>query len=120
MLNERKFRKIYDDYLASGLTVKDFCFNQGMHPGKFFYWQNKLKNQLPPKKGFVPILLKQGSTGGNFPGSPQNHFPPSLQATNESPICEINFPNGVNLKLRGSTDPEFIRSLIHLNDRDHV
>lgn len=119
-MNARKFRKIYDDYLASGLTVKDYCFNQGMQPGKFFYWQNKLKDQLPPERGFVPILFKQQNTGGNFSGSCQNQFPPSLRPINESPICEINFPNGLNLKLTGYTDPEFIHSLIHLNDRDHV
>jgi proteasome assembly chaperone (PAC2) family protein len=50
MLNAKKFRDIYDDYLASGLTVRDYCSNQGMHEAKFYYWQNKLKGVLPLKK----------------------------------------------------------------------
>jgi len=37
MLNEKKFRAIYDDYLVSGLTVRDYCLNQNMGEAKFFY-----------------------------------------------------------------------------------
>jgi hypothetical protein len=55
MLNEKKFRVIYDNYLESGLTVRDYCLNQKMVEAKFFYWQNKLKGQLPPKNGFIPV-----------------------------------------------------------------
>lgn len=40
MLNEKKFRAIYDDFLASGLTIRDYCANQHMCEAKFFYWQN--------------------------------------------------------------------------------
>ena len=34
MLNESQFRSIYDDYLESGLTVRDFCSNQHMNEAK--------------------------------------------------------------------------------------
>ena len=53
MLNEKKFRAIYDDYLVSGLTIRDYCLNQNMGEAKFFYWQKKLRGLLPPKNGFV-------------------------------------------------------------------
>ncbi len=49
MMNEKEFRSIYNDFLESGLTLRDFCANQSMNEGKFFYWQNKLKGLLPPK-----------------------------------------------------------------------
>jgi hypothetical protein len=42
MLNEKKFRSIYDEFLTSGLTIRDFCANQQMNGAKFYYWQNKL------------------------------------------------------------------------------
>ena len=124
MLNEKTFRKIYNDYLASGLTVKDFCSTQGMLPRKFFYWRNKLKEQLPPKQGFVPIKPKQEDTADHFPATQPGQFQPSsnpaLRAAHEPQTCEIFFPNGVCVKLTGSTDPEFIQSLILLNAPDHV
>ena len=124
MLNEKTFRKIYNDYLASGLTVKDFCSTQSILPRKFYYWQNKLKEQLAPKQGFVPILLKPQDTVEHFPAAQQNQFQPSSNpahwAAHEPQTCEIFFPNGVCVKLTGSTDPEFIQSLILLNAPDHV
>ena len=46
MLNEKKFRAIYEDYLASGLSIRDYCANQRIGEAKFFYWQNKLEGQL--------------------------------------------------------------------------
>jgi hypothetical protein len=46
MLNKKKFRAIYDDYLESGLTIRDYCLNQKMGEPKFFYWQNKLRGLL--------------------------------------------------------------------------
>jgi len=116
MLNEKTFRKIYNDYLASGLTVKNFCSTQGMLPRKFFYWRNKLKEQLPPKQGFVPIKFKQEDTADQFQPSSN----PELRAAHEPQTCEIFFPNGVCVKLTGSTDPEFIQSLILLNAPNHV
>ncbi|MCU4166723.1 IS66 family insertion sequence element accessory protein TnpA [Carboxylicivirga caseinilyticus] len=124
MLNAKKFRKIYDDFLESGLTVTDFCSNQGLTQNKFFYWQNKLKAQLPPKKGFVPIVLKSEEASDSFPMPAQNQIlqpsNPVLPSANETQSCEINFPNGVSVKLTGCTDLELIRSLILLNTRDHV
>jgi glutathione peroxidase-family protein len=31
MYNEKKFRAIYDEFLDSGLTIRDFCANQHMN-----------------------------------------------------------------------------------------
>ena len=50
MFNEKKFKAVYADFLNSGLTIRDYCANQQMNEAKFYYWQNKLKGQLPPKR----------------------------------------------------------------------
>jgi hypothetical protein len=50
MLNEKKFREIYSGFLESGLTIRDYCTNQQMNEAKFYYWQNKLKGQLPAQR----------------------------------------------------------------------
>ena len=59
MLNENKFRSIYDDYLESGLTIRDYCSNQRMGEANFYYWKHRLKGLLPPKRGFVPIVFEK-------------------------------------------------------------
>ncbi len=115
-MNEKEFRAIYDDYLVSGLTKKDYCLNQKMCGAKFFYWQNKLKGVLPPKNGFVPVI---------FSGNPQASFHQLPVALNNQPerqikktpsaaglSCEICYPNGINVKVNGLTDLEMVRSLV--------
>ena len=44
MLKEGQFLSIYESYLESGLTVRDYCANQKKKESMFYYWQNKLKN----------------------------------------------------------------------------
>ena len=115
-MNEKQFRAIYDDYLESGLTVKDYCLNQKMCGAKFFYWQNKLKGVLPPKNGFVPVIF------GSEQQDPCKQLPATLRNRQEQQIkrgssatglsCEISYPNGVCVKLNGLADLEMLRSLL--------
>lgn len=118
MLKARQFLSIYDGFLESGLTVRDYCANQQMKESQFFYWQNKLKEQLPPKRGFVPVVFDNGKAirTSQVPESVQKRskaFPDSA-AANDAISCEINYPNGVCLKLNGLTDPGILRSLLLL------
>jgi len=116
MLNEKKFRAIYDDFLASGLTIRDYCANQHMCEAKFFYWQNKLKGQLPPKRGFVPLVFGDGPQASRLPAPVQNlpEAYPNPAAANQTICCEISYPNGVRVKLDGVSNPEILRSLLLL------
>jgi len=112
MFTEQKFKVFYDDYLNSGLTIRDYCANHQMNEAKFYYWQNKLKGQLPPRRGFVPILFEQRGTG--------NRQSVAGTSTTASPAyghplsCEINYPNGVCVKLHGLSCPEELGSLLAL------
>lgn len=121
MYNEKKFRAIYDEFLGSGLTIRDFCANQHMNEAKFYYWQNKLKRQLPPKSGFVPVVFENGeqARSSRVPASMQ---PPSTslstsEATTQALSCEISYPNGVLVKLNGLPDVQMLRSLLVLTRR---
>ena len=118
MLTEKKFKAIYDYYLQSGLTVRNFCSNQQMNEAKFYYWKNRLKGMLPPKRGFVPVVFEndQFLQPSTTPVSMQNR---PLVSGNECDIsitisCEIAYPNGVSLKLNGCADLETLRSLLLL------
>ncbi len=116
MLNEKKFRAIYDDFLASGLTTRDYCANQQMNEAKFYYWQNKLKGQLPPKRRFVPVILENGSKGRRSQApAPVQHQKEAFSnpaAEDKSISCEISYPNGVRINLSGLSDPQMLRSLL--------
>ena len=113
MITEQAFKAIYDDFLESGLSIRSYCSNQGMSEAKFYYWQKKMKGQLPGQEGFVPLIFEN------------NHFNPrptksiSRRALPEAgsakgAFCEITYPNGVMLKLGGDADLEMIRSLLLL------
>ncbi|MBA4411627.1 MAG: hypothetical protein Q8S54_04160 [Bacteroidota bacterium] len=121
MYNEKKFRAIYDEFLGSGLTIRDFCANQHMNEAKFYYWQNKLKDQLPPKRGFVPVVFENDgqarSTHVPAPVRPQTTSFSTSEATPQTISCEISYPNGVHVKLNGLPDAQILRSLLVLTRR---
>jgi len=113
MLNENKFRAIYNDYLESGLSIRSYCSNQNMGEAKFYYWQHRLKGLLPPKRGFVPVVFdnEQFVRPVNIPVSLHDQRAATAPVS-KTITCEICYPNGVSLKLNGSTDLEMIRSLL--------
>ena len=119
MLNEKKFRAIYSEFLESGLTIRDYCANHQMNEAKFYYWQNKLKGQLPPKRGFVPVIFENGRQASQVPTQVQDlpgaHSHPAV--SNKTISCEISYPNGVLVKLNGLPDVQMLRSLLVLARR---
>lgn len=58
MLNEKKFKEIYDQYRESGFTVRDFSLNQVIAEAKFYSWQHKLRNSLTTSGEFVQLVLE--------------------------------------------------------------
>lgn len=117
MLNEKKFRELYSGYLESGLTIRDYCVNQQMNEATFYYWQNKLKGQLPPKRGFVPVTFEHGRQACQVPAQEQDltHSHPAV--SNKAISCEISYPNGVLVKLNGLPDAQILSSLLVLTRR---
>ena len=114
MLQAGQFTVIYEEFLESGLTIRDFCANRQMGEAKFFYWQNKLKRQLPPKKGFVPVVFENQQQRRSFQGQSGSQSFSTPAAANNTFSCEICYPNGVSLKLSGLPDAEVLRSLLLL------
>lgn len=119
MLNEKKFRAIYGQFLESGLTIRDYCANQQMNEARFYYWQNKLKGQLPPKRGFVPVIFENERQASQIPAHlydlPGTHSHPAV--SNKTISCEITYPNGVCVKLNGLPEAQMLKSLLVLTRR---
>ena len=116
MLNEKEFRTIYNNFLESGLTLRDFCANQGIYESKFFYWQNKLKGVLPPKRGLVPVIFSsnQQDPSPELPVAMNNQPERYIKQASSimSLTCEISYPNGIRVKVNGLSDLEMVRSLL--------
>jgi hypothetical protein len=121
MLNEKKFRDFYAGFLESGLTICDFCANHQMNEAKFYYWQNKLKGQLPPKRGFVPVVFGDGQKARSpqipTPDQERNETFLTPATVDKTISCEINYPNGISVKLNGFPDIQVLQSLLLLTCR---
>ena len=40
-----EFRRIYEDWQTSGLSVQQFCKDRGILESRFYYWKAKLKGR---------------------------------------------------------------------------
>ena len=111
MLNEKKFLTIYNDYKASGLTIRDYCSNLEMNEAKFYYWKKKLQDQKRETNGFVPVVFEQGQTKSKqLPSRPKHKNTEQV-----SSFYEISYPNGTSIKLHGQANIEILRQLLQLN-----
>ena len=119
MFDPRQFTALYHEYLESGLSVRDFCANHHMRESKFYYWKNRLKSQLPPKKGIVPVVFENKQQVRSFhlptPGQNRSKTFSNPSVANSPVSCEISYPNGVSMKLTGLPDLEMLRSLLLLS-----
>lgn len=114
MLTLDSFRPIYQAFLESGKTVRQFCEDYPLHESRFYHWQAKLRQEASA----------QGETGAFLPVSINNHGGkvvmvggghPASQDRMQQPACEVCFPNGVTVRLNGSVPVEMLRSLILLS-----
>ncbi|MDR0347897.1 MAG: hypothetical protein LBH90_00190, partial [Tannerella sp.] len=100
-LDRKRFEAIYSRYRESGLTVNDFCSNEGLPPSKFYYRQKRIRSSIHPlvRKGFLPLSIdppvysSSGSPGG------ENQL-------------EITYPEDTTLRLRGNITVEDILTLL--------
>jgi hypothetical protein len=113
MLTDQKFKVIYEDFLESGLSIRSYCMNQGIGEAKFYYWQRRMKDLLPPRRGFVPLVFNTAG-GASHPAVPFTGQPRSCPQPEDSSFCEITYPNGVRLRLHAGVDMQMLRGLLML------
>lgn len=108
---ESSFRELYEEYLSSGLTVRDFCANQDFAVSTFYRWQ-KLLREKDLAKAFVPLVMEQQPLV-----QPAGH--PVLSVSKEKSEAEENkleftFPNGTKLQLKGHVEAALLKTIVHL------
>ena len=70
---------LIEQQVASGISVKSFCEEQGLYPSQFYEWKRKLS----PKEN---------------PDSSSEHFT-QVSLPIGSHAIEVHFPNGIKLSL---------------------
>ena len=52
------FKSIYQAYLESNLTVRDFCKKLEIPEGRFYYWQKRIRDEDARANGeFMPVSI---------------------------------------------------------------
>ena len=113
MQKEDRYRELLAQQQESGLTIKEFCSNQGIAPATFHYWKKKLRKK-PGRKEFIPLVVKTGTSLGT---TSNGNNPHALHSGLErKALFELVYPNGTLLRITSDLDLAHLRTLIHLYD----
>jgi transposase-like protein len=109
------FKRLYQEYQESGLSVKDFCSNQGFAPSTFYYWKKQVSAELQHQpERFVPFVFDS-----NLPVAGSRPVPAAVNSSvssgNPAPI-EFVFPNGTKMVIRDKVDMHLLKAIVHLLD----
>jgi len=115
-MNEASFRELLNRRKESGLTIRDFCSNEGISESIYYYWLKKLNNKVDQPKEFIPLLV-----GNHLPGQRKNQRLQSGTTPREMHLQDDNhmefvFPNGTRLMIGNQVDPAILQTIVHLYD----
>ena len=112
-----RFKELLRLQEDSGLTVKEFCKNEGLKPSTFYYWRKKLGTQSR-KKDFISLVVQppEASIAQSRKGTDISTVCPSGKETGSDAFFELTYPNGTLLRIRKDLDLSQLRALIHLYD----
>ncbi len=117
MQKESRFYELIRLQQDSGLTVREFCSNEGVAPSTFYYWRKKLQSSKG-KKNFIPLIVKPSEsslTQAYNRNSSQRDYQPG-QIAEDHTLLELVYPNGTLLRVKNDLDLSHLRALIHLYD----
>ena len=114
MLSESKFQEIYRRQQDSGLSVREFCSNEGIAYSTFYYWYKKTKHNRS-NQSFIPLVVKSGD-----PVVSQSYVeaPPVQESKNtgDGLLLELEYRNGTKLRVQQEMDLAHLRTLVCLLD----
>ncbi len=114
-MTEALFQDLLNRQKESGLTVRDFCANEGIVPSTYYYWLKKSKAKEAQPTMFIPLI----ATSGKIPALKKNHqlqVPPASKECDSPVFLELVFPNGIVIKVRNQVDLPLLQKLVHLYD----
>jgi len=114
MLSESKFLEIYRRQQDSGLSVREFCSNEGIAYSTFYYWYKKTKHKRG-NQSFIPLVVKPGHP---VPSQSYVDTPPVPESGNLAGgfLLEFEYRNGTKLRIQQEMDLDHLRTLVCLLD----
>jgi transposase-like protein len=112
MLSETKFLRLYRRQQESGLSVKDFCANEGIAESTYYYWYKKVRRNSSGSY-FIPLVVSPS------PAPSTRNYPKESRSIQEhdaddSVLLEVVYPNGTMLRVRKDIDLDHLRALVSL------
>ena len=114
MLNESKFLELIKRQRETGLTVTDFCSNEGLPQSTFYYWRKRLSKE--PGNGFIPLLVNSSPASFAGPRKISLQEQNGLQPAGDDFLMELVYPNGTKLRIKKDLDLDHLRALVYLLD----
>ncbi len=117
MQKDSRYHELIRLQQASGLTVRDFCSNEGIAYSTFYYWRKKLQGNRG-KSDFIPLVVKS-PVATLSPGFSKSIGDPGFQPgqmTESELLLELVYPNGTVLRIKNDLDLAHLRALIQLCD----
>ena len=109
------FQLLYKEYTTCGVSVRDFCREQGIQENRFYYWIKKLKSQtvsaLEAPREFIPISPAAVNSLTRTSSIESAKEETSLFKAQD---LKITYPNGVILQMDSGCDLEILKQLITL------
>ena len=117
MQKAEKIREMLKMQLESGLSVREFCFNQGIGHATF-YNRKKWLATYDKKPMLAPITIKPDETTRNCfaqeSSMQKEELQPSYETNNPMQVLEIKYPNGIELRLScAKLDQGILQTLIN-------
>ena len=107
---QRQFwRMVFQTHQASGLTIKQFCKNEGISEAAFYSWRKKLAAHDEPPKHDGPSAVSREFIEVHLPARPAGLPVRQTGGLNPSPaVLELVFASGHALRIPAGADPAFL------------
>jgi hypothetical protein len=114
MLNESKLLELIKRQKETGLTITNFCSNEGIPKSSFYYWRKKLCKEQG--NSFIPLLVKSASSSFEGRRKSSLHNENGHEQPEDDLLLEVVYPNGTSLRIKNDLDLDHLRSLVCLLD----
>ena len=115
-MNVESFKEILRRQKASGLTVRDFCFNEGLTKSTFYYWLRKIVNFEEQPQEFIPLLVTDTFPATRKEPVTKKMIQPVQEPLQNGASLEFVFPNGTRLLIGNRIDADLLQTIAHLYD----
>ena len=108
-LTLEEFKKLYEEWQLSQLSIREFSLSIGINEDRFYYWRKKMIDEENAAPAFVPVQMQQQNGKLTICNLSNQHTPGATDGT-----CEIVYKNGVTLRVSSNLSLQTLRTLIQL------